>query len=360
MLATGVPLGVKAQDVDEFRRRVLELERRRDLASEQFHTALMRAGVARTDTIFVGTMTVVTQAPALETVRRGAEIAWESVRSWLGRDTLRLVDDVLYVPTAEARASEIPTDIYVGALLRRGATADDAAVLLVQLIGRSYAAQVDTVIHQSAGTRVFTPHEAGPATWPWFDLEANLGLSYRELATSPFSRAKQCFAGDLEGCHTALGLRANLSPARDWYDASDRRLLVSTHRNTSARQRTRHMACLDDRDDAACIEFLELRPSTLRAPLSQFVLATVVEFAVDLGGDGAYGRLIDAHGQPFSEQLAAAAGLPSDSLLAAWRSAVDAARPSPTTMTLPVGAAALLWIGMFGLAAARSTRWRSD
>jgi hypothetical protein len=71
-----------------------------------------------------------------------------------------------------------------------------------------------------------------------------------------------------------------------------------------------------------------------------------VEEVFRAGGTGAYDRLVSAHGS-VREQLAAAAGVPLDSVVSAWRARVLAARSEPMMVTPLVALAALVWCGAF-------------
>lgn len=79
---------------------------------------------------------------------------------------------------------------------------------------------------------------------------------------------------------------------------------------------------------------------------------------MEIGARGAYQRFLHAPAPDVETRLTSAAGVSRDTLLAVWRTTVLAARPEPTTITRSVGWTAFLWIVVFAVAAARSSRWR--
>ncbi len=81
--------------------------------------------------------------------------------------------------------------------------------------------------------------------------------------------------------------------------------------------------------------------------------------ALRLGGRDAYRRLLANPAAPIADRLAAAAGVPHDSLVTVWRADVIASRPA--TVLLPTWrfAAALVWMALFAACGLRSSRWRA-
>jgi hypothetical protein len=88
-----------------------------------------------------------------------------------------------------------------------------------------------------------------------------------------------------------------------------------------------------------------------------FVRADLLLTALELGGPEAWDRLRSAVGSDVEPMLAAAAGMPIDSLLRRWRSQLISLRPSegPVIMTrLLLG---LAWAAVLILGALGSSRW---
>ncbi len=94
-------------------------------------------------------------------------------------------------------------------------------------------------------------------------------------------------------------------------------------------------------------------------PLDEHARRLLVQVAVELGGEGAYRRLLAPEGAGLEVRLAAAAGVEIDSVLAAWRAEVleSVVHRSPGVDPL-TGVASLAWIAAFLFLACRSTRWR--
>jgi hypothetical protein len=101
-----------------------------------------------------------------------------------------------------------------------------------------------------------------------------------------------------------------------------------------------------------------LRDKEPLIPLSPEARASFLGQALRTGGAGAFLRLRAADGEPLLDRLVAAAGVPQDSLLAAWRSAVLAARPSARAGLIRSPLSVLFWLVLLGALAVRSTRWR--
>jgi hypothetical protein len=131
---------------------------------------------------------------------------------------------------------------------------------------------------------------------------APLEWAYRDLATSPSSAARACFAMDVQACRTVL-----------------------------------------TGDEAA-----DLAPIT-RASLLQHVLA--------LGGPDSYARLLD-DAPDVATRLAHAADRPIHEVMISWRSAVQDARPRVLAGIAQAGVWTVAWLIGLSFFAMRSTRWR--
>ena len=183
--------------------------------------------------------------------------------------------------------------------------------------------------------------------------------AYESLATSPFDASSKCLLGELEGCRLALGLTETSEPLLTWYSEADRRTLVEN----SGRPFERffpNMATMYDRcvegDDESCSSLIKDR--SVQPPLPTNVRVTLVQHALVMGGDGAYGRLYRAR-RTMEERLTAAAGVsPGDSLIASWRAVLVDSVGHPTAVSWPLGLAAVFWAMAFSAMALRSTRWR--
>ena len=187
---------------------------------------------------------------------------------------------------------------------------------------------------------------------------ADFVRAYESLATSPFEASSKCLLGELGGCRLALGLTETSEPLLTWYSEADRRTLVENSARGPERFFPNRAAMYDrcvEGDDESCSTFMKDR--SIQPPLPTNVRVTLVQHALVMGGDGAYGRLYRAEGT-MEERLPAAARVPGDSLIASWRAVLVDSAGHPTAVSWPLGLAAVFWAMAFSAMALRSTRWR--
>jgi hypothetical protein len=181
------------------------------------------------------------------------------------------------------------------------------------------------------------------------------------MVLAPWRSVRSCYLGDLTRCRVALGLARDSDPANRWFDAAERRDVVSGLINYDhvRRQRLATDRCLTLKSDEACIAILRSLPPTipLPLPLPHATRLTLVRQAIDLGGRGAYSRLARGVGS-IEERLASAAGVGADALIAGWRRDILAAPPQTVTFTAAAGWSAVGWVTLLALLGLRSTRWR--
>ena len=111
---------------------------------------------------------------------------------------------------------------------------------------------------------------------------------------------------------------------------------------------------------AACAAALGLRAPTDRESgggYTPIVRADLLLTTLELGGSAAWTRLREAEGELVETALAAAAGMPADSLLARWRSGLLTLRPTEAPVTLPGVLLALGWTAGLLLGALGVARW---
>jgi len=184
---------------------------------------------------------------------------------------------------------------------------------------------------------------------------------YVALVTAPSPAVRRCYLDDWDACRSALGFVAVSDAVADWYDAPRRRQIVQDIENLEQiRSLSRaYTACVSDHSDADCLALLRRAPpGAIPPPLPPAARFSVLRTAIDLGGRGAYGRLLASAGRPIEQRLDATSGVSSDSLLRAWHGAVRAARPQQVSVEPRAGWVALAWGVAFGLLALRSSRWR--
>ena len=116
--------------------------------------------------------------------------------------------------------------------------------------------------------------------------------------------------------------------------------------------------CVEQGDVAACDAALRTVPAEfIHPPLSSRARGLLVDLALELGGAGAYERLVASRG-PLAGRLATAAHVPVDSLVRAWRARAFAHQPERITLRRAGAWAAMAWAVAFALLGLRSTQWR--
>lgn len=172
------------------------------------------------------------------------------------------------------------------------------------------------------------------------------------LATSPSSRARDCYSGVLAECVAVL----DLSPAPNgdgwsaWYRPSDWPELVADWRPTDPADSALAHACVRKRAMASCrLAVTKFEP---RKPLPGLAANTLLAVALERGGADAFARLVAARGTP-AEVVHATAGADPMTVVAEWRTRAYAARPSSPTPTLAQSGAMAFWVIALGLLATR-------
>jgi hypothetical protein len=164
----------------------------------------------------------------------------------------------------------------------------------------------------------------------------------RELLLSYSSPARRCLEGSLEDCERALALREGVDPFTEWYDRAD---LAAMARDARHLQGPGVAACRATGELDACRAALGGRDGSLLVATSTAVRGSLYLYALVQGGPDALIRLHAERDRPPAEQLAAAAGMPIDSLLARWNAAVVLPRSAQGPReTLLLFAAATFWL----------------
>lgn len=309
------------------------------------------AGVG-VDTIRVGALTVIAPQSTGSPARPATAEAWRMLHERIGEEARALggIEFVIQQAGTPDIVPRAPSRLVRPLAVPRGTTTTELAKWLARRAAMEIAALQDTSFRRwlRSGIDLFSDSTRWSAS------------AYVELVTQPWTAVKRCYLGDLDGCRHALGLAPGIDLLDQWYDAEDRRRLVAAadegqFNRAHARERT---ACVDGGAADACTALLrDVSASYLQPPLPSGPLA-LVGLVLDLGGPGAYTRLMASPERPLAERLSAAAGLAPDSLLATWRARVLAARPEPVTLTAALAWAAFAWVLAFGTLAVQSTRWR--
>ena len=307
-----------------------------------------RAGEGR-DTIAVGALRIVTNRSPLP-VRQAAARAWPVIDSLYGTLAADLVRRPYLIhavdpDTAAPRSSfhvglEVPWDL-------------DEATVVTMLLSNVPMAPPDAGLGDWLGTSL------RPAVRSQFDR----ATVYVQLVTAPSDASHRCFLGEIARCVDALGLGDAAGQLERWYaSAGERQSLVTgsfadyfNHGATAAAFR----ACASG-SDGDCTELLRGLPGgALPRPIGSEGRATLVHVALRAGGRDAYRRLLANPSDPLASRLAAAAGMPLDSLVTRWRGDVIASRPATVLLPAWAFAVALAWTALFAGCGLWSTRWRA-
>lgn len=191
---------------------------------------------------------------------------------------------------------------------------------------------------------------------------------YRQFATSGAAVLRRCVAGDRPACSRAFALD---SVPQDriaaWYDDSDLPGLARTlgdpiQRANSFRHLTRddQAECTERGHMATCRQMLAALPiEAFGIPMSITARASLTRLALEVGGLAAASRLNAAGtATTVGQQLAAAAGIPADSLVRLWQQRVIAARPASPLPNASFVLASLACIAVCGTLAVRGQPWK--
>jgi hypothetical protein len=184
--------------------------------------------------------------------------------------------------------------------------------------------------------------------------ERNWNSAAVDLATTNASVTRDCFAGSVPRCKSALGLTKVSDPYTEWYSPEDWRAMVSGSLQYPAGSEGRRDAmhsCVDGHVLTECEWLVRERPSPM--PLDMDVRRTVVGLALEIGGPKAYARLVAAQDKNASAILEATSGMPIDDFVAAWRARVLAATPANVRPRVLEATSLIAWALLFAFAAQR-------
>ena len=173
---------------------------------------------------------------------------------------------------------------------------------------------------------------------------------YLELAANESAVARRCRAGAVAACLDAFGLDSTAgSRLTRWYAPEDYRSLL--HRVAPPRDDSAAVAawlrCREARDQDACtIAANALPDATVPFPLSGAARFMLLRQAFELGGPGAYDRLISPNAS-VRARVEAAAGKPMDVVVKRWLARIEEARPNPMRIRAGATLASLGWCGLF-------------
>jgi hypothetical protein len=350
---------ITAQTTDEYRRTVQELEAARDNARQVFYELIDSIPPRQIDTIRVGTLTVLAEHSDVDLVREATIEAWDRLSNELRSDTGLLMHKAVYFPKRGEGPLPVAEDVLVGFSLGEDTHADQIAAAIITAADRILLEQVSERIANWLPSPLLWELTSAHSSR---SVAAHFEWTYVALVTSPYSMHRGCFAGEIEACKHALRIGEVEDPVTELYDARERRRLVQdltwSQVDAFGMAALRH-GCTAVGRDSDCIEYLEAVPrDMLPLPYTPGVRRSLIRTAIEVGGDGSYGRLVRSDTSNVVGMLESVSGLAVDSLVAWWYRAVMDARPRPTTITPALGLSSAIWVFLFVLTATRSSRWR--
>lgn len=306
----------------------------------------------RLDTLQVGPLRIVTPEEQAPAARRAFEEAWETVAPFAG-DATHVLDDGIWLFQHAPRFERI----------RLPLTPDDVKVHDLRVRSWRPWERVVRNVEGSLWRRLASavPGDVGVVIrgGPWQPKgDEFLEIAYRGLVTAAGRPSRACVRGDLAACWTAVGADGVAERWDEWYGPAERRRVVLESSPSGSAQGSRHRACAEG-SQAACDLFLE-ESGPPEVPVRGMARAGLVGYALDLGGEGSYGRLLEAAGAGLREAVSAASGLDADEVMRRWRARVLEHRPATGADLGRSRWSTLVWIVVLGTLAMGSTRWRLD
>ena len=343
-----------AREVDRLVRRIDSLHARQGESSLLLVAAASGVPAARIeadlDPIAVGGLRILANRSPLP-VEAGAREAWSVLEGYFGNELARLPLRAVTIEGFDPDSTHGELGDLADLTLAWDRSAHDVAMALLR-----------KVVPDPEDPALVGWLQGAPA--PATSLAPALAAVRPQLLLSPFSSGRACIAGATAACRAAL----DLLPAAEWTAAafplpSDRREVARAVLRTGpgGAQRDEVDRCVSADDAAACTALVgSLEPRMLPRVTPSATRRTLLAVALERGGPDAYHRLRAASTAPMGDRLAAAAGVPIDTLLAEWLRAVEAADRAATPWSARVGFGGIVWIGLLLVASLWSSRWRGD
>lgn len=330
-------------------------EKRADVADSLKIVETMKRDSPPTREIEVGPLTVVAVEGQAELARSVLGEVWAGFAPFVG-DGGSAFEDEIFTFHVYRHFRPNGYGVYVSAPGKRIRRVEIKALYGRERLREKAASLIAEVLNQ----------RLDPEMKSWGRLEPPWGLQgddwiYRRLVTSPAIPARECFEGRIDACWEAVGVVEAGEDLWDrWYTPLARLNRARRAKLSEIEPENRELwsRCVRERLDEACRTFLEQEEGGPEPPLSRAVRSSLLMFALQEGGEGAYERLLESRGT-MRERLARAAGMDPDAVMRGWRERVLAARPEPQGTSGRSRTAALAWLALFGFLATRSTRWRS-
>lgn len=221
----------------------------------------------------------------------------------------------------------------------------------------SWRHKIDEIMTGTVGTdfskwlRAPIPTET-PSADTWTDARIQLVLANSLVA-------QRCVRGSVDACLKAFSLVAVDDPAFTFYDETQQRDILQ-HNGYLLRRSDpdAYDRCMEKRDQTACASLLRtIPPDAIPLPVPSSLRQSLVQYALMVGGSGAFDRLATATVSP-AERLQSAAKMPLDSLVRGWRTTIMQTRSNGNALDFGTAIASIAWAGLFAGLSLRSSRWR--
>ncbi len=179
-----------------------------------------------------------------------------------------------------------------------------------------------------------------------------------DLLLAPAEGARRCATTQPATCPEALGLVPVEDPAFKFYSADQRRDLVNDNGRVLRRANQREFdRCVIDKLTAVCDSLIHMVPAdAIPAPIPADVRRSLVRYALETGGDGAFDRF--SKPGTMARRIEAAAQMPTDSVVARWHARLHDSSTTQTALDATTALASIFWVTVCACLALRSSRWR--
>jgi len=309
----------------------------------------------RTDTFQVGPLTVVSLDHQRAVVEATVTRASAPFATWLVGAEWVVSEQMWGVQLYDDRETEL--GIWTPGVRMASSPRVGGSTLLAERvaneIGQLLAARLPPVLADWAGSAPLVAPGRG-ATYTMEDL-------YRAGVTSGSEAVSECLAGAVDSCWSVLGFPRSDAPALEWYSAEELRARAV---RTAGLQRPRGLAeptareielleAIDDRlercldgDGASCVW---LDSNNAHAfPLPMVARTSLLRHALELGGEGAFARLLESESTDVQELIGTAARRDPDAVVRGWAARVADAQPVVHEDLGVASALSLVWVLVFG------------
>jgi hypothetical protein len=327
----------------------------------QVYDDSVRRSVRTLDTVYVGSIVVVSERPIAGQMRAIMPAVMDSVDATIGRAISRVA------------AFTFRAQVEHSVAWRRADTTKEVVVTVIRPDGsqlRAWRAPLDST-SIAASLQYAITYSAFAASDPAFFAWAGNGIPHDTmrasnwadqrvmLVSSSSAVASRCYRGDVPACRTALLLSPGSNPILDWHDSTTRRGLVRRHAALGRRMDARGAEQCLAGADVECITLLELLPRvTFHEPAAGALRAGLLRHALATGGAGAIERLLLSNDKDRSARIEAAAGMPMDSVISTWLARVRTTPGASEDLTFGIAVLSLAWATAIGALSLRSSRWR--